>query len=234
MARLPRLDLPGVAQHVIQRGNNRLPCFLDDADRRDYLVILREALAASGCALHAYALMDNHVHMLVTPTEPGAVGRMMQRLGRRYVAAFNTRHARTGTLWEGRYKACLVGGDRYVLNCLRYIELNPVRARMVADPAGYAWSSCAAHCGGRRDSTLAPHPAYAALGSNESERAAAWRDLLREAVSDEELAEIRRYLQQQRAWGSDRFQARVEAKTRRFAGVRPAHRPPRPKSLGEK
>ena len=131
MARLPRLDLPGIPQHIVQRGNNRLPCFLDDVDRLRYLQLLEEALLATGCQLHAYVLMDNHVHMLATPPETGAVGRMMQRLGRRYVALFNARHARTGTLWEGRFKACLVDSTGYVLRCCRYIELNPVRARLV-------------------------------------------------------------------------------------------------------
>src|SRR5690606_32177285 len=111
MARLPRFDLPGIPQHVVQRGNNRLPCFLDDDDRVRYLQLLAEALPATGCQLHAYVLMDNHVHLLVTPSEAGAVGRMMQRLGRNYVAWFNRRHGRTGTLWEGRYKACLVDSE---------------------------------------------------------------------------------------------------------------------------
>ena len=106
MARLPRLDLPGIPQHVRQRGNNRLPCFLDDTDRACYRQLLREALLATGCRLHAYVLMDNHVHLLATPPEAGATGRMMQLLGRHYVGQFNARHRRTGTLWEGRYKAC--------------------------------------------------------------------------------------------------------------------------------
>ena len=141
MARLPRFDLPGMPQHIVQRGNNRLPCFLDDADRARYRQLLREALLATGCQLHAYVLMDNHVHLLATPPEAGDIARMMQKLGRQYVGQFNARHRRTGTLWEGRYKACLVDSADYLLRCVRYIDLNPVRARMTDDPVAFAWSA---------------------------------------------------------------------------------------------
>ena len=230
MARQPRLDLPGIPQHVVQRGNNRLPCFLDDVDRRRYLTLLGEALLATGCKLHAYVLMDNHVHLLTTPPEIGAVARLMQKLGRGYVGQFNTRHRRTGTLWEGRYKASLIDSESYLLHCHRYIDLNPVRARMTDDPATYPWSSCAHHCCGHPvNAILSPHPAYTALGITPEARAEAYRHLLRETLSDDDLTAIRTYLQQQRALGRDDFRAMVEAKTQRFAGVRPAHRPPRTK-----
>ena len=219
MARQPRLDLPGIPQHIVQRGNNRLPCFLDDADRACYRQLLREALLATGCQLHAYVLMDNHVHLLATPPEQGAAGRMMQLLGRRYVGHFNARHGRTGTLWEGRYKACLVDGADYLLRCARYIDLNPVRARMTDAPAGFRWSSCAGLCGVRDDPLLTPHAVQRALGGE------GYRLMLGEAISDDDLAAIRAYLQQQRAYGRDDFRAMVEAKTQRFASVRPAHRP---------
>ncbi len=225
MARLPRLDLPGIAQHIVQRGNNRLPCFLDDEDRRRYLHLLLEALLQTRCQLHAYVLMDNHVHLLVTPPQAGAVGRLMQTLGCQYVGQFNARHGRTGTLWEGRYKACLVDTDTYLLRCCRYIDLNPVRARITDDPISYRWSSCAALCGQRDDPLLTPHPAYVTLGSSTEARSQAYRTILREAVPDEDLEAIRLYLQQQRAWGRDDFQAMVQAKTQRFAGTRAAHRP---------
>lgn len=228
MARLPRLDLPGIPQHIVQRGNNRLPCFLDDGDRLRYLTLLREALLATGVQLHAYVLMDNHVHLLATPAYAGDMAQCMQRLGRQYVGQFNARHHRTGTLWEGRYKACLVDSDHYLLTCQRYIELNPVRARIIDDPAAYRWSSCAAHLGQRTRSLLSPHPAWQALGEDIRARAQAWRALLDEAIGDDALADIRRYLQQQRAWGRDAFRAMVEAKTKRFAGVRAAHRPCKP------
>ena len=164
MARLPRLDLPGIPQHIVQRGNNRLPCFLDDEDRARYRQLLREALHATGCRLHAYVLMDNHVHLLATPPELGALGRMMQKLGRHYVGLFNARHGRTGTLWEGRYKACLVDDADYLLRCVRYIDLNPVRARMTDDPTAFAWSSCAGLCALREDPLLTQHPIQRALG----------------------------------------------------------------------
>ena len=225
MARLPRLDLPGVPQHIVQRGNNRLPCFLDDGDRLRYLTLLRELLMDTGVRLHAYVLMDNHVHLLATPQAQGDVGRMMQRLGRRYVGSFNARHGRTGTLWEGRYKASLVDSGHYMLACYRYIELNPVRARMIDDPAAYRWSSCAANLGRGPHSDLSPHPAWLALGCTRRDRTRAYRRLLDEAISDETLADIRLYLQQQRAWGRDDFRAMVEARTQRFAGTRPPHRP---------
>src|SRR5690606_17914744 len=181
-------------------------------------------LPASGCQLHAYVLMDNHVHLLVTPGHVGDVGRLMQRLGRRYVWWFNVRHGRTGTLWEGRYKASLVDSGSHLLRCARYIDLNPVRARMVDDPAEYEWSSCAASCGKRQDPLLTYHPDQLSLGTNGIDRFAAYRALLEEAVPEEELQSIRNYLQQQRAWGRDDFRAMVEHKTRRFAGTRPSHR----------
>jgi putative transposase len=173
--------------------------------------------------------MDNHVHLLLTPPKAGAIGHLMQKLGRRYVALFNTRHGRTGTLWEGRYKACLVDSGRYALRCACYIDLNPVRARITDDPASYRWSSCAALCGRRDDPMLSMHPAQLTLGATPNDRARAYRRLLNEAIADEDLAEIRLYLQQQRALGQDDFRAMVEAKTKRFAGVRPAHRPARQK-----
>jgi putative transposase len=234
MARQPRLDLPGVPQHVVQRGNNRLPCFLDDADRRRYLTLLGEALLNTGCKLHAYVVMDNHVHLLTTPPKIGAVARLMQKLGRGYVGQFNARHRRTGTLWEGRYKASLVDSESYVLHCHRYIDLNPVRARMTDDPTTFPWSSCASHCGIRQEAILSPHPQYTTLGATPESRGEAYRQLLHEALSDDDLKAIRTYLQQQRALGRDDFRAMVEAKTQRFASVRPAHRPPHPNSNDRK
>lgn len=224
MKRQPRFDLPGVPQHIVQRGNNRMPCFLDEGDRVRYLALLREALHETNCVLHAYVLMDNHAHLLVTPEREKCVARMMQKFGRQYVGLFNARHRRTGSLWEGRYKSCLVDSEDYVLRCYRYIDLNPVRARMIDDPAAYRWSSCAAHCG-EADALLVPHPCYLALGCSVPARALAYREILDEVLSEDTLRDIRRYLQQQRALGSNAFQAMVEAKTRRFAQTRPAHRP---------
>ncbi|MBB3801303.1 putative transposase [Xanthomonas arboricola] len=231
MSRLTRIDLTDIPQHIVQRGNNRLPCFLDDGDQPGYLHLLHEALQATGRKLHAYVLMENHVHLLVTPAAAGRIGQLMQRLGRNYVALFNGRHGRTGTLWEGRYKACLVNSADYVLSCYRYIELNPVRARLTHDPASYRWSSCPANLGQRRHSALTPHPCWLALGNDPIERCNAYRALLDEALPDELLASIRLHLKQQRALGYDAFRAMVQAETRRFAGVRPAHRPCNPSAV---
>lgn len=225
MACLPLFDLPGIPQHIVQRGNNRLPCFLDEADRRHYLHLLREALFDSDCALHAYVLMDNHVHLLATPPATGAISRLMQKLGWQYVGQFNARHRRTGTLWEGRYKSCMVDSKAYLLQCARYIDLNPVRARMIDDPKKFPWSSCAALCGQHDDPLLTLHHTQRALGTCLQQRGDAYRALLRQAIADDELLAIRTYLQQQRVYGRDDFRTMVEAKTRRFAGVRPAHGP---------
>jgi putative transposase len=156
MARLPRLDLAGIPQHVVQRGNNRLPCFLDDEDRQRYLQCLRHGLARFGCRLHAYVLMSNHVHLLLTPNEVGAVSWLMHTFSRNYVGLFNGRHARTGALWEGRYKACLVDSGSCFLACSPYIELNAVRAWMVAQPGAHPWSSYAANGEGRTEPLPTP------------------------------------------------------------------------------
>ena len=225
MARHPRFDLPGIPQHVIQRGNNRLPCFLDDGDRHRYLECLAQGLSRFGCRLHAYVLMSNHVHLLLTPGERGAVSRLMHTFSRNYVGLFNGRHGRTGTLWEGRYKACLVESGRYFLACSRYIELNPVRAWMVADPGDYAWSSFQANAGGRPDRLLTPHAEYLALGVDAVSRTAAYRALFEAALPDALVAEIRAHVRQQKALGTDRFRTWVEARTGRFAGVRRVGRP---------
>lgn len=228
MPRLPRPDFPGIAQHIVQRGNDRLPCFFAEADYRRYLTHLREAALAHDCAIHAYILMTNHVHLLVTPQAPGQVSRMMQSLGRRYVGYINATYHRTGTLWEGRYKACLVDSERYALTCHRYIELNPVRAAMVDSPAAYRWSSYHRNASGADDPLLTAHRSYIALGNGPQERQRAYRDLFREAISEERLGEIRAYLQQQRVLGSPRFQAHIEAMLGRRATIRPRGRPKHP------
>ena len=235
MSRQPRPDLAGVPQHVVQRGNDRQPCFFRPDDYGRYLANLRESSLRYGVAVHAYVLMTNHVHLLVTPSTIGAVSRMMQCLGRRYVAHINVSYRRTGTLWEGRFKSCLVDTDAYLLTCQRYIELNPVRARMVARPEDYAWSSYRWHALGEADSTLRSHDGYRALGDSEDERRMVYRRLFDEVLSEQDVDEIRAYLQQQRAWGGPRFQAAIAAQLDRCAQVRPAHRPRKPlASDGEK
>jgi putative transposase len=180
MPRHQRLDLADVAQHVIQRGNNRQPCFFREIDYVRYQQDLREAAVDAGVDIHAYVLMTNHVHLLVTGTKMGAVARMMQSLGRRYVRYVNDALGRTGTLWEGRFKSSLVDSERYLLACYRYIELNPVRAGMVADASSYQWSSLGSNGFGRADGVITPHPAYLQLHPQQDERQARYRAFLME------------------------------------------------------
>lgn len=227
MPRQPRPDVAGIPQHVVQRGNDRQPCFYVADDYRRYLAGLRESAIRYGCVVHAYVLMTNHVHLLVTPSTVGAVSRMMQWLGRQYVGYINVHYRRTGTLWEGRYKSCLVDTEHYLLTCYRYIELNPVRAAMVADPGEYAWSSYHANALGLSDAAVIPHAEYLRLGADLSERCIAYRHLFKDALSDDRLAEIRAYVQQQRALGTPRFQREIEVMIGRCASVRAAHRPRR-------
>ena len=227
MARLPRIDIAGIPQHVVQRGNNRLPCFLDDQDRQRYLQCLRQALLRFGCQLHAYVLMSNHAHLLLTPKETGSLSRLMHTFSRNYVGLFNGRHGRTGTLWEGRYKACLVDSDRYFLACSRYIELNPVRVWMVAQPSDYGWSSYGVNAMARPDPLVTPHAEYLALGSDSTTRASAYRALFDDALPNELIDEIRDYLRQQKVLGTDRFRSWVEARKGHFTAVRPIGRPTR-------
>jgi putative transposase len=225
MPRLPRIEFAGIPQHVVQRGNDRQPCFLGDADYRRYLRGLQEAALDCACRIHAYVLMTNHVHLLVTPASVGGVSRMMQQLGRGYVGYFNTRHHRTGTLWEGRFTSSLVDSDRYLLTCYRYIEMNPVRAAMVAAPGDYRWSSYASNALGEPDAIVAPHPHYLALGRDEIERQEAYREIVRLSISDDDLLAIRSHVQQQRVLGTARFQAAIEAMSGRCARIRPRGRP---------
>ena len=195
MARLPRLTIPGFPHHAIQRGNGRCAIFLDDVDRERYLSVLREIAAPVGLAVHAYVLMPNHVHLLVTPQAAGDVGRVVQSLGRRYVRWFNDRHGRTGALFEGRYRSTVVDADRYLLACMRYLELNPVRAGLVQGPAEFRWSSHSHHVGRTVDPLISDHAVYWALGNTPFERQAAYRRLFEHAPSNDELATIRRATQ---------------------------------------
>ena len=196
-------------------------------DRLRHLHALQAALMATGVQLNAWVLMDNHVHLLATPAATGDIGRFMQRLGRQPVCLFNARHRRTGTLREGRYKACPVDIERYVLTSQHDVELDPVRARITDDAAAWRRSSCAAHLGQRNGSMRMPHPAWLALDADPLRRARRWRDKRDEAAPDEDLTSILEYLQPQRAWGRNDVRARVDARTGRSSGVRPAHRPSR-------
>lgn len=191
MPRLARLILPGVALHVVQRGHDRQPCFRDDTDRLVYLVSLRDGLKRSGCALHAYCMMTNHVHMLITPPDADACAALTRNLGQRYVQYFNRRYQRSGTLWEGRPYSCLVDSAHYVLACYRYIERNPVRAGIVNSPATYKWSSHDANAGTIEDKLVTPHAEYLALGSDERACRRAYGQLFLEEDDAAFLAEVR-------------------------------------------
>ena len=207
-----------IPQHVVQRGNDRQPCFFADVDRQRYLQDLKEIALREGCAVHAYVLMTNHVHLLMTPTGSVQIARLMQALGRRYVRYVNDRYHRTGTLWEGRYKSSLVDRDTYLLHCYRYIELNPVRAAMCNDPADYLWSSHGCNALGHDDLLIHPHPNYQRLGTTRAQRCAAYRAITMETLSDEDILAIRLHLQRQHALGSDRFRSAIEAQLARPAG----------------
>jgi putative transposase len=205
MARRPRLVLPAVPLHIIQRGNNRGPCFVCEADYLVYLTLIHQYAADAACEVHAYVLMTNHVHLLMSSADETAPSALMRRLGQHYVQYFNRRHARTGTLWEGRFRSCLVQDERYLLICQRYIELNPVRAGMAKDPGQYRWSSYHANANGLDDALVSPHPTYAGLGKHDSERRAAYRALFQEVLSAEMLAQIRRASNSNKPLGADSF-----------------------------
>ncbi|MES9868354.1 MAG: transposase [Sedimenticola sp.] len=179
MARLPRYSIPGQPQHVIQRGNNREPVYYDEADYRFYLEKLEAACKQHDCTVHAYVLMTNHVHLLMTTNSGEGIGKVMQMLGRYYVQYFNYNYDRTGTLWEGRYKATLFDSEAYLLTCMRYIELNPVRAGMVEHPRDYPWSSYHRNALGDEDGLVSDHLVYRKLGTSREERESAYRSLFR-------------------------------------------------------
>lgn len=224
MARQPRLSAAGFAHHVVQRGNNRQEIFRDAADCERFLAIVAELAPAQGVAVHAYVLMPNHVHMLVTPSENGALSRLMQGLGRRYVHWFNKRHARTGTLWEGRFRASVIQSERYLLACARYIELNPVRAGLTSEATAYRWSSHAHHAGLRLDPVITEHPLVWSLGNTPFERQAAYRQLF-ERGGEDEVATIRAAIQSGWAVGEASFATEVGAAAGRRAEPRQRGRP---------
>jgi putative transposase len=205
MARLPRLILPGQPHHVILRGNNRQAIFFSDHDRQHMLATLAEAAAQYGVAIHAYVLMDNHVHLLLTPPAADALSRMMQALGRRYVAWFNARHQRSGTLWEGRFRAGLIEGERHLLACMRYIELNPVRAGLCQDATHWSWSSAAHHLGLTRSALVSEHELYWSLGNTPFEREHAYRELMDQGVTQSEQEQFTNAVLRGRPVGSEAF-----------------------------
>jgi putative transposase len=209
MPRRPRVVLPGVPLHLIQRGNNRQACFFTDDDYRFYLEWLQTYARDAGCAVHAHVLMTNHVHLLLTPSTAESTGELMKRLGQRYVQYVNRTYRRSGTLWEGRFRSCLTQEESYVLGCYRYIELNPVRAGMVAHPGDYRWSSYRANAQGEACSGLRPHDCYLALGTDKGGRQAAYRELFRYRLDPGLVDEIRAATNGNYALGSPRFEEQV-------------------------
>ena len=225
MPRQPRFTLPGVAAHIVQRGNNRIVCFRDDQDHRVYLAILRELSGSLGCAVHAFCLMSNHVHLLLTPTTGEACSDLMRNLGQRYVQYFNRRHERTGTLWEGRFRSCVAQSARYVLACYRYIELNPVRAGMVSGPLAYPWSSHAVNSGHGTDSFVKPHDEYLALASDSRVRHFVYSSFFAAPFEPDLLAAIRDATNAGYPLGTEAFRSEVAATGRRVKRHRPGPAP---------
>jgi len=208
--RKPRFFLPGYAAHIIQRGNNRQAIFFEDADFCCYLSLLNEARDRYGCTIHAYVLMTNHTHLLATPEDKTSISRMMQYVGRHYVPYINRKYVRTGTLWEGRFKASIVDSAAYLLACYRYIELNPVRAGMVSKPWGYRWSSYRCNALGFDDCLISAHGEYLRLGSSADNRARNYRALFEQAINDTEVSRIRSHTQSGTPLGNSRFCDEIE------------------------
>ena len=225
MARLPRISPAEIAVHVIQRGNNRQACFVSDEDHGAYAYWLKEYSQKYRVEIHAWVMMTNHVHLLCTPRQEGGISQMMQSLGRRYVQYFNFEYRRSGTLWEGRFKSCLVQAERYLLELYKYIELNPVRAGMVTDPGEYRWSSYQINALGKGSELCIPHQEYLLLGKDLCDRQKNYRDLFAHEVEGELLDEIRANTHKSMAVGNDRFKEELETLTGRRVKAKKRGRP---------
>lgn len=232
MPRRARLRIAGLPLHLIQRGNNRSACFHADEDRSLYLHHLTELSCKFGCAVHAYVLMTNHVHLLLTPADKEGPSLLMKHLGQRYVQYINKTYRRSGTLWEGRFRSSIVQKRGYLLRCYRYIELNPVRAGMVQHPADHPWSSYAANAEGKHSGLLTPHAEYLALGAAIDERIAAYQALFRTDLDSITLREIRSATNGGYALGSGRFKAEIAAILGRRAGPGRSGRPKKNETSG--
>ena len=228
MARLPRLTVPGYAHHIIQRGNNRQAIFAGTADYTLLLDLLLENAHKHQVAVHGYVLMSNQFHLLATPETAEGIPQMMQAVGRRYVRNFNLRQARTGTLWEGRYRSTLIQAERHLLACMVYMDLNPVRAGMVADPLDYPWSSHAHHVGRRQDKLVTPHPLYWELGNTPFARDAAYASLVRAGISQDQQRALTDSALRGWALGEADYVADLQRRTERRVVRGQAGRPRRP------
>jgi putative transposase len=225
MARLPRLTVPGYPHHIIQRGNNRQPIFGDRADYELLLGLIDEHARKQQVAVHAYVLMSNHLHLLATPETVEGIPQLMQAVGRRYVRTFNLRHARTGTLWEGRYRSTLIQAERYLLACMVYLDLNPVRAGMVADPAEYPWSSYHHYVGRRNDRLETPHPLYWELGNTPFAREQAYEELVHAGITPSQQQALTDSALRGWALGEPDYVADLQRRTARRVARSQAGRP---------
>ena len=225
MPRRPRIQLDRIPLHIVQRGRHREACFFGEEDYQSYLHWLGDALGETGCQLHAYALMTNHVHLLLTPRKADAVPRLIMSLGRRYVQYINRTRDRIGSLWESRYKSSVIQAESWLLTCQRYIELNPVRAAMVDDPAHYRWTSHRHNALGQADCHITPHPLYTAMGATGKARQAAYRKLFRAAPDGDTIDDIRLALNQNQPLGNAHFHAQIEKRLGERREARPRGRP---------
>ena len=225
MARQPRLTVAAYPHHVIQRGNDRQAIVRDDADREKLLALLGEQAVIFKVAIHAYVIMDNHLHLLATPETDEGLPKLMQAVGRSYVRYFNLRHQRTGTLWEGRYRSNLIESERYLLACMVYIDLNPVRAGMVAQPADFKWSSHR-HCIGLvNDKLVTPHALFWGLGNTPFAREAAYAELVQTGLAQADKEKLTRSALSGWALGSAGFVSELQQSTLRRLAPRKAGRP---------
>lgn len=205
MARLSRVSLKGFAQHIIQRGNNHLPCFFGADDYEQYLDYLSDAMDKYGVILHSYCLMPNHVHLLMTPESSDGISRALQDLGRRYVRYINFKYNRTGTLWEGRYHSCLIENNSHVMDCYRYIESNPIRSKISEGTQLYKWSSYNCNALNKTDCFVVPHAEYLKLGKDSKSRCSAYQSLMGIELEADKVKNIREATQSNRVYGSDNF-----------------------------
>lgn len=218
MPRKPRFFLPGVPVHIVQRGHSREAVFFEDTDYLTYLRWLRESAGRYKVDIHAYVLMTNHIHILATAHNTDGITRMMQYIGRHYVPYINHTYGTSGSIWEGRYKASLIHDEEYLLTCMRYIELNPVRANMVSTPGQYRWSSYHSNGQGKDDELVEPHAMYLALGKNKPTRMEAYRALFQSHLDKGVLDDIRSAWQTGTPLGNEYFRQQIEAKLKLKVG----------------
>ncbi len=228
MPRKPRFFLPDVPAHIVQRGHSRAPVFFEDSDYRAYLGWLEEAAKRYDCAIHAYVLMTNHIHILVTPQDKQGISRMMQYVGRRYVPYINHTYGTSGSIWEGRFKASLISDEQYLFTCMRYIELNPIRANMVNSPGHYRWSSYRYNAQGKNDRIVTEHPLYTDLGKTKATRRETYKDLFRAHIDAEQLKSMRAAWQTGTPLGNDYFKEKIERKLKTKVGQARRGRPDGP------